>query len=255
MKTRTLLLSALPLFIAATSGCLDGPTCANDDEVFVHDDSRGGGVCMRLSRAYPTSTTPAQDAGSSSHEATPAPTTTGAGASTGGTATTDPDASPPSGGSGGSGASGAAACGGHEAQGNSIRVVDKSDLPPALNDVPPNVADGTYELVQATFFRSGQAASPVRSLRAALEVQGPTLALSSQDTSVAGLPKESLSFLTGSGAVTKTCESAHGTVSSWFFPFGVGASAVTRMEYDGAAGVLRIVVARTDGATELVFAK
>jgi hypothetical protein len=150
---------------------------------------------------------------------------------------------------------GAAACGGYDAQGDSVRVVDKSDLPPSLNDVPPNVADGSYALVQATFFRSGQAASPVRSLRAALEVHGATLAISSQDTSVPGLPKESLSFLQGAGAVTKTCESVHGTVSAWFFPFAVGATAMTRMEFDGASGFLRIIVARTGGSTELVFAR
>jgi hypothetical protein len=213
----------------------------------VHDgNSRGAGVCVRPSRGYGSNTTPAQDAGSPSHEATPYPAATGADSGARGDTKPPPDTSLPP---------GAAPCGGHEAQGDSVRVVDKSDLPPALNDVPPNVADGTYELVQATFFRSGQAATPVRSLRAALEVKGATLAVSSQDTSVAGLPRESLSFLMGAGAVTKTCESVHGTVSSWFFPFGVGATAVTRMEYNGASGFLRIIVNRADGSTELVFAK
>jgi hypothetical protein len=172
--------------------------------------------------------------------------TTGGDASTAVSTTPDADTSLPP---------GTSACGGHDAEGDSVRVVDKSDPSPALNDVPPNVADGTYSLVQATFFRSGQTASPVRSLRAALEVHGATLALSSQDTSVAGLPKESLSFLVGASTVTKTCESVLGTVSAWFFPFGVGATAVTHMEYNGAAGFLRIVIGRTDGSTELVFAR
>jgi len=139
--------------------------------------------------------------------------------------------------------------------GDSVRVVDKSDPAPALNGAPPNVADGTYALVQATFFRTGQAASPVRSLRAALDVHGATLALSTQDTSVTGLPSESFALLMGSGTVTKTCESMHGTVGAWFFPFAVGGTASTLMDYDGAGGFLRIVVARSDGATELVFAK
>jgi hypothetical protein len=140
-----------------------------------------------------------------------------------------------------------------------VRVVDKSDPVPALNGNASNAADGTYALVQATFFRTGQATSAVRSLRAALEVHGATLTVSAQDTSVAGLPSESLSLLVGSGAgagaVTKTCESVHGTIAAWFFPFAVGGSAATLMDYDGADGFLRLVVARADGATELVFAK
>lgn len=234
------------MFIAATSGCYDDPSCPYG-EVLVHDgNSRGAGVCVRPSRGYGSNTTPAQDAGSPSHEATPYPATTSADSGARGDTTPNPDTSTPS---------AASACGGHDAQGDSVRVVNKRDLPPALSDVPPTLADGTYALVQATFFRSGQTANPVRSLRAALEVHGATLAVSSQDTSVTGLPKESLSFLVGAGTVTKTCESVHGTISSWFFPFGVGATSATRMEYDSASGFLRVIVNRTDGSTELVFAK
>lgn len=248
MNHRTLL-SAIPLFIAATSGCLDGPICS-DDEVIVYGNS-GQGFCMHPTHGYTSSTPPPPTApthapSSPSQTATPVATTDGADASTPGSAAPDSSTSPPSSGD---------ACGAHGAQGDSVRVVDKSDPVPALNDVAPNVADGTYSLVQATFFRTGQAASAVRSVRAALEVHGPTLALSAQDTSLTGLPSESLSLLVGSGAVTKTCESVHGTVAAWFFPFAVGGSAVTHMEYDGAGGFLRIIVARADGATELVFAK
>lgn len=246
MNHRALLLTALPMFTAAMSGCYDDPTCPYG-QVLVHDgNSRGAGVCVYPSRGYGgSSTTPTQDAGSTSHEATPAV----AGAvDAGGGGDTPYD-------SGTTAPSGAAACGGYDAQGDSVRVVDKSDLPPALNDVPPNVADGTYALVQATFFRSGQAATPVKSLRAALQVHGATLAISSQDTSVPGLPKESNSFLVGGGAVTKTCESTHGTVAAWFFPMAVGGTATTHMEFDGASGFLRIIVDRTGGSTELVFAR
>jgi hypothetical protein len=252
MKTRVLLLSAIPVFTAALSGCLDSPQCVNGESL-VYDDS-GQGYCVRSTHGYTSSSSPPSssqpDAGSRSQEATPVATTTGADASTPSTPATptagDGTTPPPA---------GASACGGHDATGDSVRVVDKSDAPPALNGVAPNVADGTYALVQATFFRTGTAASPVRSLRASLDVHGATLALSAQDTSVAGLPAESFSLLTGSGNVTKTCEGVHGTVGAWFFPFAVGSTDATLMDYDGTGGFLRIVVSRQDGSTELVFAK
>ena len=251
MNHRVLLLSAIPLFTAALSGCLDGPQCVNG-EALVYDDS-GQGYCVRSTRGNASSSSPPSssqpDAGSRSQEATPVATTTGADASTPSTpATPTPGdgATPPP--------ASASSCGGHDATGDSVRVVDKSDTPPALNGVAPNVADGTYALVQATFFRTGTAASPVRSLRASLDVHGATLALSAQDTSVAGLPAESFSLLTGSGNVTKTCEGVHGTVGAWFLPFAVGTTDATLMDYDGTGGFLRVIVSRQDGSTELVFA-
>jgi hypothetical protein len=137
-----------------------------------------------------------------------------------------------------------------------VRVVNKSDASPTLGNAAQNFADGSYTLVQATFFRTGPNASPVRSLKAALDVQGPTLTVNAQDTSVAGLPAESLTFLTASdGVVTKTCEATHGSISAWFFPFQVGGTSQTQMQYDGSNGLLRMIVGRADGATELVFAR
>src|SRR4051812_12206850 len=93
MTNRALLLSAIPLFIATTSGCIDSPVCSGDD-VIVYDDS-GQGACMRRYRGYAGSTSsPKQDAGASSQEATSVATTTGADASTSGTTTTDAGTSP-----------------------------------------------------------------------------------------------------------------------------------------------------------------
>jgi hypothetical protein len=87
-------------------------------------------------------------------------------------------------------------------------------------------------------------------------VTGPTFTLNAQDTSVAGLPAESLTFLNASGGVvTKTCEAVHGSVSAWFFPFIVGSSSQTQMSYGGPSGFVRIIVSRSDGATELIFAR
>jgi hypothetical protein len=137
-----------------------------------------------------------------------------------------------------------------------VRVVEKSDSSPSLGNASPNLADGAYTLVQATFFRTGSSGIPVRSLKAALEVRGPTFTLNAQDTSVAGLAPESLKFLFASpGAMTKTCEAAYGSVSAWFFPFAVGGTTQPQMTYDAATGFARLVVSRADGATELVFAR
>jgi hypothetical protein len=212
----------------------------------MHDgSSTHDGVCVKpTSRPYGTST-PAPSAGSPPSTA-PAVVTVNADGGTSGPPPADGSSSP----------SPVSACGGYAATGGSVRVVDKPDLAPTLGEGPPNLADGSYALVQATFFSTGQSASPVRSLKAALDVRGPTLTVNAQDTSVAGLPNESLTFLLAPDAVaTKTCESVHGSVSAWFFPFSVGKTTQTQARYDGASGFVRILVARADGATELVFAQ
>jgi hypothetical protein len=137
-----------------------------------------------------------------------------------------------------------------------VRVVDKGDSSPSLGDAALNLADGDYTLVQATFFRVGSSGSPVRTLKASLEVHGPTLTVNARDTSVGGLPDESLKFLLASGGVTtKTCESVHGSISAWFFPFVVGGTTQAQLGYDASSGFVRMIVSRPDGATELVFAK
>lgn len=147
------------------------------------------------------------------------------------------------------------ACGGVDAQSDSIRVVDKSDPPPALSAAPPNVADGTYQLVQASFFGGDQGTTPVRTLKATVTVRGAAVALGVKDTTFAAQPTESLTFLVGSDSITKTCESTKGAVSAWFFPFAVGAAGDARLAYDGATGILRLIVKRNEGTAELVFAK
>lgn len=137
-----------------------------------------------------------------------------------------------------------------------MRVVDKDDTAPSLGNTAPNLADGSYSLVQASFYRTGSSASPIRSLRAGLVVHGPTLIVNAKDTSVAGLPDESMTFLLASGGVlTKTCESVHGSVSAWVFPFNVGQTTQAQLAYDGVSRFVRVVVSRADGATELVFAR
>lgn len=223
-------------------GCLDEPTCPYG-EVLVQDGNyRGGGVCVR--RVY--TSTP-----SGTSTPPPATTTTPPVATPG---STPPSDTPPP--ATGTSPAPVGTCGGFVAQGDSVRVVAKGDSSPALGDATPNLADGAYSLVQATFFRVGQSTSPVRSLKAALDVRGPTLTVNAQDTSVPGLPAESLTFMmpsAGSG-VTKTCDATHGSVSSWFFPFSVGTSSQAQMQYDGASGFIRVIVNRGDGATELVFA-
>jgi hypothetical protein len=249
MKTRALGFLVFAMTTSALPGCFDDQTCPYG-EVMVHDGNYGsGGVCVR--RSYYAGSSAGSASSGVDSGASP-PTTTGAPATSDGTGTGSeptPVASPSPAPAGG-------ACGGPAAQGDSVRVVDKSELAPAFADASPNLADGAYALVQATFFRNGQSASPVRSLKASLDVRGPTLTVNAQDTSVAGLPGESLTFLIASpGVMTKTCESVHGSVSAWFFPFVVGATTQPQMSYDGASGFLRVVVSRADGATELVFAR
>jgi hypothetical protein len=137
-----------------------------------------------------------------------------------------------------------------------VRVVDKSDTAPSLGNASPNLADGSYALVQASFYRAGTSGSPIDSVRAGLVVNGPTLIVNAQDTTVSGLGDESMTFLVASGgAMTKTCESVHGSVSAWFFPFNVGGTTQAQLGYDGTTNTVRVVVSRADGATELVFAR
>lgn len=239
MKTRAFGLLVFSTFGLALGGCLDEPTCPYG-EVLVQDGNyRGGGVCVR--RAH--GSTPAGTA-------TPPPASTGATLPPVSAPDPAPSSPPPV-----TSPAPVGTCGGFVAQGDSVRVVDKGDLAPTFGDATPNLSDGSYALVQATFFRASQSASPVRSLKAALGVRGPTLTVNAQDTSVPNLPAESLTFLLGAGSgVTKTCDSTHGSISAWFFPFTVGASTQAQMHYDGASGFVRVVVNRSDGATELVFA-
>lgn len=233
----------------ALSGCFDDQTCPYG-EVLVHDGRYGNdGVCVRRSYAGTpsgSSSTPAKDPPASSSPttpSTPAPSTPG-----------DGSGSAP--GPGPSTAPVPATCGGVVVQGDTVRVVDKSEAGPSFGDGSPNLSDGSYTLVQATFFRTGSTASPVRSLVAALDIKGPTLTVNARDASVAGLPDESLKFLFAQpGVMTKTCESMHGSISAWFFPFVVGGATQPQITYDANSGFVRMVVSRADGATELVFAK
>jgi len=251
MKPRAVLLLVSSTFVTALPGCFDDPTC-HYGEVLVRDGNYGDGVCVRR----PYYTTPS---GTSSSPAKDTPTPPAATPASG--AAADPAATDPTAGSGTTTPTTpsptAGTCGGLVPAGDNVRVVDKTDLTPALtNDTQASLADGSYSLVQATFYRTGPSASPVRSLKATLDVTGPTLTLNAQDTSVVGLPSESLTFLTASGGVvTKTCEAVHGSVSAWFFPFVVGATSQTQMGYGGPSGFVRVIVSRADGATELIFAR
>lgn len=247
MKTRALVVLVFPAFVTALPACLNDQSCPYG-EVLVHDGSYDG-VCMRrLSYTSPSATSkPAVDAGSGPPAATPASGTVGeSDGSAVAPGPAPPTTSPPV----------AGTCGGQAAQRDSVRVVDKADVAPSFGDASPSLADGSYALVQATFFRTGSSGSPVRSLKATLGVRGPTLTVNARDTSITGLPDESLTFLLASpGVMTKTCESLHGSVSAWFFPFVVGGTTQPQMTYDGPSGFVRVVVTRADGATELVFAR
>lgn len=222
------------------------PSCPAGQEL-VRDGASGDYVCAPRSYAS-RSGSPAASATGSASSSPPAAPAAG---------TVSNDAAPAPAATPGSTASPAAgSCGGSTAQGDSVRVVDKADVTPSLGDASTNVADGSYALVQASFYRTGASASPVRSLRASLDVSGPTFTVNGRDASVAGLPDESLTFLLASGGVlTKTCESVHGSVSAWFFPFAVGGATQAQVVYEPTSRVVRLIVSRADGATELVFAR
>lgn len=254
MNTRALVQVFFCMSPMALAGCFDEPTCPYGT-VMVHNGTyNDDGVCVARYSSYgkPSgSSTAAPSASSTSTPpATPATPTTGGEANTGGDptttgGTTTPPVTP-------------GTCGGAAATSESVRVVDKSDPVPALGDAPLLLADGSYSLVQATFYRTGQNASAVHALRAGLDVKGQTLTINAQDTSVAGLAPESLTFLLANinaSAMTKTCESVHGSVSAWFFPFNVGSNTQPQLTYDSASGFVRLVVGRADGATELVFSR
>jgi len=226
------------------------PTCPVGQEL-VRDGASRDYVCAPRSYASRT-TSPSASATGSASSSPPAA------APAVGTVSSDAAAPPATGGAtpGSTGSPAAGACGGSTAQGDSVRVVDKGDATPSLGDASANVADSSYALAQATFYRAGASASPVRSLRASLDVSGPTFTVNARDSSVAGLPDESMTFLLASGGVlTKTCESVHGPVSAWFFPFAVGGTTQAQVSYGGGARVVRLIVSRADGATELVFAR
>src|SRR6185369_11741982 len=136
-----------------------------------------------------------------------------------------------------------------------VRVVDKSEAPPTFGEAASDLADGMYQLVQASFYQSTTAESAIRSLRATLSIRGRTLTLGAQDMTVAGHPAEALTFLFQNGSLTKTCDAVGGGVSSWFFPFPVGQGEPAKAEYDGDSGFVRLIIPRSDGSTELVFSK
>jgi hypothetical protein len=138
-----------------------------------------------------------------------------------------------------------------------VTVIEKSTPAPSLGPSPSPAADGSYRLVQASFFRSSTVASAVRTLRATLVVRGRTLSLGAQDTTVAANRVEGFSFLFDQNALTKTCDGPDGggDVSAWFFPFPVGGSGAAQLAYDSALGTIRLVATRSDGVTELVFAR
>jgi hypothetical protein len=247
MKTRAWVLAVFSSS-ALLIGCIDDPVCPYGTVMVHNGTSYDDGVCVtRYTPSRGAGTTTAVDAGSST--AAPAPTLASAEAGTGTGAAAPPatgTTTPPVTGT----------CGGLTAVSDSVRVVEKTEHSPVLADASSSVADGSYTLVQASFYRTGAAATPVRSLRAGLDVHGPTVTVNAQDTSLSGLPAESLAFLLASaGVVTKTCESVHGSISAWFFPFAVGGMTQSQLQYDSVSGIVRIIVTRTDGATELVFAR
>ena len=137
-----------------------------------------------------------------------------------------------------------------------MRVVEKTEAAPSFAPEASKVADGRYELVQASFFRSEQGQVGVPTLRASVDVRGGTFVLGAESVS-GGVtePNESITLLVDGTSVTKVCETRHGNVSSWFFPMKTGESGEARVEYNGLAGQLRLVVARPEGHTELVFAR
>ncbi len=233
--------------LAALPGCFMEPDCPAGQQL-VRDGASGNDVCVARSYSSRSSSPSASASGSGSGASSPpSATPTAATASVdAGTAATP----------GSTGAPGAGGCGGSTAQSDSVRLVDKADVAPSLGNGAPSIADGSYVLVQASFYRTGSSASPIRTLKANLDVSGPTLTVNARDSSVAGLPDESQTFLVASGGVlTKTCESVHGSVAAWVFPFAVGATAQSQLDYDGTSRVVRLIMSRADGATELVFAR
>jgi hypothetical protein len=244
MKNITLSAMAFSIPLLSLAACDDRPDCRYDETLVRVSDVTTGAQWACMPRR-PTSGSPS---------ASPAPSTSTAAGGASAPSSGGTTAPPIDSGSSGSTPPGGA-CGGVGPAGDIVRVVDKSDPSPTFQSGGAALADGAYDLVQASFFRTGASDSPVRSLKATLTVHGATLTLGAQDLSVAGQPTESLSFLVGQGSLTKTCESARGTVSAWFFPFLVGGSGQTQIFDDGNSGFLRVVVSRADGATELVFAR
>lgn len=249
MKTlaRSITLPAVPL-ILVLSGCAPDAGCPwGEVPVRVAVGSYSERWVCAPRGVYPetrsptTSTSPSEDAGAAAavtsssseekkaDESTPAP------------------AAPP--------AAPAGSCGLVDSQSDAIRVVEKKEAGPAFVAGGPKPADGHYELVQASFFRSEVGPIGVNRLKAGIDVSGTSIGIGAEVVSQTIEANESLTFLLAEDGLTKVCETRHGNVATWLFPIATGATGAARLAYDPQTSTLRLVVARPEGETELVFAR
>lgn len=244
MKTisSAIVLSAVPLLIGV-SGCESETRCPLGEEpvrVGVGTYNERWACASRStwpeSRPPSSSTTGSSDGGSGTVAASP---------------TVQPDAgadepsSPPATGS----------CGVVDATSDSIRIVEKREAGPVFAQGSSRPADGHYALVQASFFRHEAGPAGVAKLKAGIDVNGTSLNIGAENVSQIGEANESMTFLVGENGLTKVCETRHGNVAQWIFPIATGGTGAARVDFDPSTSTLRLVVARPEGETELIFSR
>lgn len=243
MKTisSAIVLSAVPLLVGL-SGCESETRCPLGEEpVRVGIGTYNERWACAARSTYPeskppSSTTGAPDAGSASASASPSVQSDGGA-----------PAAPPAPANG--------SCGTVDATSDSIRIVEKREASPTFAQGAPRPADGHYELVQASFFRREAGPVGVGRLKAGIDVTGSSIGIGAENISQIGEANESMTFLIGENGLTKVCETRHGSVAQWIFPIATGGTGAARVDYDPGTSTLRLVVARPEGETELIFSR
>lgn len=238
--TSTIVLSAVPLCICL-AGCEPEMRCPYGEEpIRVAIGTRNERWACAARSTYPESKPPTTSAAPDAGTAT---VTASSDREKDAGAAPAPPAAPPG------------SCGVVDSASDTVRVIEKREAAPTFDQAAPKPVDGHYELVQASFFRREAGPIGVARLQAGIDVTGTSISIGAQNISQTTEASESMTFLLAEGGLTKVCETRHGSVAQWIFPIATGATGTARLEYDALASTLRLVVARPEGETELIFSR
>ncbi len=239
--TGTIVLSAVPLFVCV-SGCEAETRCPLGEEpvrvaVGTYNERW---VCSARS-TYPTNKPPSTSGAPDASTASSAPASPSV-ESDGGAPSSPPSAPP-------------GTCGAVDSKSDVVRIVEKAEAAPAYPEGGAKPADGHYALVQASFYRTETGPIGVDRLEAGIDIRGSSIGIGAQNVSQVGEESESMTFLLADGGITKVCETRHGSIAQWLFPIATGSTGHARFAYDSLTSTLRLVVARPEGETELIFSR
>jgi hypothetical protein len=139
-----------------------------------------------------------------------------------------------------------------------VRVIPKPGKAPAVTEVWP--ADGDYSLAQASSYAPNGGASPIQLLRASLQVGGHVLVLGARGSTGGALEANESFTLTlapgaPAGTLTKVCQTSDGPLGWAMIPGPNGSNRSALLGWDGAIGVITLVLVTPYGEVELLFVK